>query len=145
MAVNPRLFGLQTANFSAASALEVLAAEVVNLIQQVQTEAASPALASPMSRMSMMASSLANNYAYGNAVYLSNLTASVASDGSLIARFGIGGGTNFMPYDILMSTNLAIPFSSWNWLGIGYTSNNYTFYSNPSGRHFTFWRNRQRP
>ena len=91
-------------------------------------EAAQPVTASPMMRMSMMSSSLSTAYAYGNPVYLTNMAASFAYDGSITASFGIAGGTNFIPYDILMSTNVATPVANWNWIGIGYTSNNYTFY-----------------
>jgi hypothetical protein len=119
-------------SYTMEEALEAQANMVVNLIQQVQTAAAAPAVASPMVRMSMMASSLASSYAYGNPVYLTNMTVSFAYDGSMTANFSIGGGTNFVPYDILMSTNVAAPVASWNWLGIGYTSNNYAFYEQPA-------------
>jgi alpha-tubulin suppressor-like RCC1 family protein len=100
--------------------------------EALQAAAAQTASASPMVRMSMMASGLASSYAYENPVYLTNLTASIAGDGSMISSFGIVGGTNFVPYDILMSTNLAIPAASWNWIGIGYSSNQYTFYEQPA-------------
>lgn len=93
---------------------------------------AAQAAASPMMRMNMMSSSLSTAYAYGNPVYLTNMAASFAYDGSITASFGIAGGTNFVPYDILMSTNLATPVANWNWIGIGYTSNNYTFYEQPA-------------
>ncbi len=97
--------------------------------------AAQPA-ASPMTSMSMMASSLSSSYAYGNPVYLTNMTASFAGDGSITANFNIAGGTNFVPYDILMSTNVATPVANWNWIGIGYTSNNYTFFEQPASLGF---------
>ncbi len=80
----------------------------------------------------MLASSLASSYAYTNPVYLTNMTATVAGDGSMIPQFSIMGGTNFVPYDILMTTNLALPLSSSTWIGIGYTSNSYTFYVQPA-------------
>ncbi len=80
----------------------------------------------------MMSSSFASSYSYNIPVYLTNMTASTAGDGSTIASFGIGGGTNFVPWDILMSTNLANDYSQWTFIGIGYTSNNYTFYGQPS-------------
>jgi hypothetical protein len=92
--------------------------------------------AAPQTRMSMMMSSLSTAYAYGNPVYLTNMAASFAYDGSMTANFSIGGGTNFVPYDILMATNLLTPVSQWNWLGIGYTSNNYTFYEQPASLGF---------
>ena len=97
--------------------------------------AAQPA-ASPMMQMSMMSSSLSTAYAYGNPVYLTNMAASFAYDGSITASFGIAGGTNFVPYDILMSTNVATPVANWNWIGIGYTSNNYTFFEQPASLGF---------
>jgi len=99
-------------------------------------EAALTLTASPMMSMSMMASSLSTAYAYGNPVYLTNMVASFTNDGSITASFGIRGGTNFVPYNILMSTNVALPVASWNWLGIGYTSNNYTFYGQPANLGF---------
>jgi|GEM_PF-3415766 hypothetical protein len=98
--------------------------------------AASQPAASPMTRMSMMASSLSTAYAYGNPVYLTNMAASFAGDGSITANFNIAGGTNFVPYDILTTTNLTTPVSQWNWIGIGYTSNNYTFYEQPASLGF---------
>lgn len=91
---------------------------------------------SPMISMSMMASSLSTAYAYGNPVYLTNIAASFTNDGSITASFSIAGGTNFVPYDILTTTNLTIPVASWNWLGSGYTSNRYTFYEQPAGLGF---------
>ena len=81
-------------------------------------------------QMRMMSSSLAS-YAYGNPVYLTNLV--VTSVGGLSAAFDISGGTNNVPYDIQMTTNLLTP---WNWLGIGYTSNRYTFASQPTDAAF---------
>ena len=76
-------------------------------------------------QLRMMSSSLAS-YAYGNPVYLTNLV--VTSSSGLTAAFDIAGGTNNVPYDIQTTTNLLTP---WNWLGIGYTSNRYTFSSQP--------------
>jgi hypothetical protein len=107
----------------------------INYVEiQAENEAAEALAAalSPRKRMSMMASSLATSYAYGNPVYLTNMAAMPDGYGNTIASFSIAGGTNFVPYDILMSTNVAMPVASWNWLGIGYTSNNYTFYGQPA-------------
>jgi hypothetical protein len=99
--------------------------------------AAEAELSAPaFSMMSMMLSSLGTSFAYGNPVYLTNLTASFATNGTITASFGIAGGTNFVPYDILVSTNVAAPVASWNWLGIGYTSNSYTFSNQPVGQAF---------
>ena len=104
------------------------------LQEAAEAEAALAAATRPMMRMSMMSSLSA--YAYGNPVYLTNMAASHAYDGSMNASFGIGGGTNFVPYDILMSTNVAAPIANWIWIGIGYTSNNYTFYGQPASLGF---------
>lgn len=93
-------------------------------------------MASPMAGMAMMSSSLSSAYAYGNPVYLTNMVAHFALDGSITANFRIAGGTNFVPYDILTTTNLLTPVKSWSWLGIGYTSNNYTFYEQPANMAF---------
>ena len=82
----------------------------------------------------MRMSSLATVYAYGNLVYLTNMVAT--NSGSMTAAFDIAGGTNNLPYDILMTTNLTTPISAWTWLGIGYTSNRYTFPSQPSDTAF---------
>ena len=105
--------------------------DYAELQAEADVAAALTAAASPMMRMSMMASSLSTAYAYGNPVYLTNLTASFAYDGSETANLSIGGGTNFVPWDILMSTNVATPVANWNWLGIGYTSNRYSFSNQP--------------
>ncbi len=103
---------------------------------ELQAEANAAAAALPMMQMSMMAGSLASTYAYDNPVYLTNITANFAYDGRITAGFSIAGGTNFVPYDILLTTNLLTPVLQWNWLGIGYTSNNYTFYEQPTGMAF---------
>ncbi len=92
--------------------------------------AAQPVTASPMMRMSMMASSLSTAYAYGNPIYLGNLTKTFDGYGNLIFGFSVYGGTNFVPWDIEMTTNLAAP--NWSWQGIAYTSNSYSFYADSS-------------
>ena len=73
--------------------------------------------------------------AYGNPVYLTNATAMPQSN-STVASFNIAGGTNYVPYDILTSTNLASSVSNWTWLGFGYTSNRYTFSNQPLAHAF---------
>lgn len=60
------------------------------------------------------------------------MAAGFAGDGSITANFNIAGGTNFVPYDILTTTNLTIPVANWDWIGIGYAWNNYTFYEQPA-------------
>lgn len=84
------------------------------------------------SSFSMMASSVLNStYAYGNPALLTNLAVSMTGTQAVTASFSIVGGTNNVPYDILRSTNVGAAFSDWNWLGIGYTSNRYTFANQP--------------
>ena len=100
-------------------------------IQEAELEAAAT-LNFGGTQMRMMSSSL-SSYAYGNPVYLTNL---VVTTGPMTASFDIAGGTNAVPYDIVMATNLLTPTSSWNWLGIGYTSNRYSFTSQPSNTAF---------
>ena len=102
----------------------------------LEAAAAQPAFGSPMLRLSMISGSLASSYAYENPVYLTHMTASFTNDGSITANFNVVGGTNFVPYDILTTTNLTVPAGSWNWIGIGYTSNNYTFYEQPASLGF---------
>ena len=80
--------------------------------------------------MSMTTMNLASIYAYSNPVYITNTTANFAGDGSVTVNFNVAGGTNFVPYDIEMSTNLAS--RNWIWQGIAYTSNNYTLYGQPA-------------
>jgi alpha-tubulin suppressor-like RCC1 family protein len=90
---------------------------------------------SPGMAMSMMASSLASSYAYANPVYLTNLTVSFGSQ-PMSASVSVAGGTNNVPYDLLMSTNLFAPISSWVWLDIAYTSNRYSFSGQPADQAF---------
>jgi hypothetical protein len=78
-------------------------------------------------QLRMMSSAL--NYGYGNAVYLTNLK--VTNAGGMTVTFDIAGGTNVLAYDILTTTNLANPMAAWTWLGLGYTSNRYTFTNQP--------------
>ena len=110
--------------------LDDRAVDYEKLRAEAELEAAlEAALNSGGTQMRMMSSSLLNGY--GNPVYLTNMTAIASGTGSMTASFSIAGGTNFVPYDILTTTNLANPLSNWTWLGLGYTSNNYTFTSQP--------------
>lgn len=83
----------------------------------------------------VMQSSLASSYAYGNDVYLVDMAVAVTNS-LTTATFSIAGGTNNVPYDILSSTNVAAAIVDWNWIGIGYTSNRYTFSNQPSEQAF---------
>jgi hypothetical protein len=79
-------------------------------------------------KMRLMSSGL--NYGYSHSVYLANMFAT--NSGGMTVRFDIAGGTNLVPYDILTTSALTNPISTWTWLGLGYTSNRYTFNSQPS-------------
>jgi hypothetical protein len=133
VAARPNRFGMQaqTTASSLNAALESLATSVVNLIDMVMNPPAQETT-SPMMRTSMMmASSLSTSTAYGNPVYLANMTRSYDSYGNFVFGFTVLGSTNFVPWDIEMSTNLTAP--NWTWQGIAYTSNSYSFYGEPSG------------
>lgn len=79
----------------------------------------------------LMLRSMMSSAAYENGVYLVDLTVTNSGIAPLTASFSIVGGTNFVPYDILAATNPAAPITAWQWLGIGYTSNRYTFANQP--------------
>jgi hypothetical protein len=113
---------------------------------QAEADAAAALAAGPSRGFSTMASSrLDSSAAYGNPVYLTNLVVSSSGSQPMGVSFSVAGGTNNVPYDILMSTNAGNPVVSWNWSGIGYTSNRYSFSNQPASQAFTFWRNHQRP
>jgi alpha-tubulin suppressor-like RCC1 family protein len=103
---------------------------------EAEAEAAALLSAPLATPLSMVASSLLNTaIAYGNPAYFTNMAA--AYDGSAVAAgFGIAGGTNNIPYDILMTTNVTDAVSQWTWLGIGYTANSYTFSNQPLDQAF---------
>ena len=134
--LNSTLARLTGTTPTVASALEAQANAVVNLIAQVQATAAAPK--GKFGPSMMMASSFASSYAYGNSVFLSNMVATVSSDGSMTASFSITGGTNLVPYDIWMTTNLLNSFSQsqWTWVGIGFGSYRYTFTNQPADMAF---------
>ena len=98
--------------------------------------AAQAEAATPSDGSMMMTMSLASSYAYGDPAYLTNLVVSSAGYQPMTANFSIAGGTNFVPYDILVTTNLLNQVSTWDWLGIGYTSNNYSFSNQPASQAF---------
>lgn len=85
---------------------------------------------------SMMMRSLSSSFAYGNPVYLTNIVATNGISQPMTASFSIAGGTNNVPYDILMSSSTSTAVSNWNWIGIGYTSNRYTFSNQPLAQAF---------
>jgi hypothetical protein len=81
-------------------------------------------------------SAVAASYADGTKPYLLNLTATQEAAQTRTASFEIAGGTNNVPYDILRTTNLLDAVSSWTWVGIGYTSNRFTFTNQPADMAF---------
>jgi len=122
-----------------AEALEIMASQVENVITQTLT----PPPATTRQSMLTMSGGMEPMGLLGGipdvAVYLTNLTAILAADGtSMTASFSIAGGTNGFAYDIYSTTNLAnSPISSsWTWIGQGYTSNSYTFTNQPSDQAF---------
>jgi hypothetical protein len=89
-----------------------------------------------MFQNSMMSMRRAYN-SYGGQVYLADVAATLSGN-QMTASFSIAGGTNYVPYDIWMTTNLLnkISLSQWTWFGVGYTSNRYTFTNQPFDRAF---------
>ena len=61
--------------------------------------------------MTMTSANSSSSY-YGSPVYFANFSATPSGSGMTIS-FSLSGGTNNVPYDILMSTNLADNFSQW--------------------------------
>ena len=84
----------------------------------------------------VMARASFNSSSSWGGVYLTNFVTAFPSNQN--ASFDIAGGTNYVPYDIWRTTELSnqISQSQWTWLGIGYTSNRYTFTNQPSGQAF---------
>jgi hypothetical protein len=68
-------------------------------------------------------------------VYLTNLVATLATNGTTTFSFSIAGGTNNVAYDLFGAAPLVgdnVTNSQWVWLGQGYTCNNYTLTNQPS-------------
>jgi hypothetical protein len=83
----------------------------------LQAEAEALSEAASISRASMMASSLlSSSYAYGNPVYLTNLVVSGSGSSPMAMSFSVAGGTNNVPYDILMSTNVGCETKFRDWM-----------------------------
>lgn len=76
----------------------------------------------------------------GGQVYLTNITAILATNQGTSVSFQIEGGTTNVVYDILMTTNLAPGGNAtnvvWTWLGQGYTCCTYTFLNQPNTQAF---------
>jgi len=83
-----------------------------------------------------MMSNLSSSYAYGNPVYLTNLVVSSTGYQPLTASFSVGGGTNFVPYDILTTTNLQKQGDGLELAGHRLHGNRYTFSNQPASQAF---------
>ncbi len=71
----------------------------------------------------------------GAPVALSDFTVTNGAAGCTIG-FTVNGGTSFLAYDIMRTTDPAQPIGNWDWLGIAYTSNRYVFAGQPLERAF---------
>jgi hypothetical protein len=72
----------------------------------------------------LILTNLTEDYVYGtnaNQVWITNVTASIASDGTMNAAFTIEGGTNGCYYDVFVGTAITSPLSkgNWSWQGQG--------------------------
>jgi alpha-tubulin suppressor-like RCC1 family protein len=74
----------------------------------------------------------------GGPVYITNVFATLQTNGLTTFSFDIAGGTNGVFYDIFSTTNLnhALDNSAWSWLGQGLTCNPYSFTNQPASGAF---------
>jgi hypothetical protein len=74
----------------------------------------------------------------GGPVYLTNISATLQTNGTTTVSFSIGGGTNGLFYDVFCATNLnnTLDNSQWSWVGQGLTCNTYSFASQPGNQGF---------
>jgi alpha-tubulin suppressor-like RCC1 family protein len=72
-----------------------------------------------------------NGCGTGGAVYITNFSAALASNGSMTVQFDIQGGRSNVVYDILIATNLNGSTLQWLWIGQGLTCNTYIFENQP--------------
>jgi alpha-tubulin suppressor-like RCC1 family protein len=75
----------------------------------------------------------------GGPVYITNLTATLLTNGTTAVNFSIEGGTNDILYDIFSTVigSNSLANQQWNWIGQGFTCSNYTFYQQPAD--FSFY------
>ncbi len=78
------------------------------------------------------------NCSPGGPFYITNVVATLQSNGATTVRFDIQGGTNGVFYDIFSTGNLAnsLPDYQWTWIGQGLTCNTYTFTNQPPSQAF---------
>ena len=72
----------------------------------------------------LILTNLPNDFVYGtnaNQVWITNITARVAADGTMSTTFTIEGGTNGYYYDVFVGTALTSPLGNgnWSWQGQG--------------------------
>ena len=74
----------------------------------------------------------------GGPVYLTNISATLQTNGTTTVSFSIGGGTNGVFYDIFCATNLMNTLDNlqWSWVGQGLTCNTYSFTNQPGNQGF---------
>ncbi len=68
-------------------------------------------------------------------VWLTNVAATVASNGTMNLQFTIAGGSNSLPYDVFASTVMGALGSTniqWAWMGQGYSCNTYLLTNLPN-------------
>jgi alpha-tubulin suppressor-like RCC1 family protein len=78
------------------------------------------------------------NCSPGGPFYITNVVATLQTNGTTTVRIDIQGGTNGVFYDIFTTGNLANSLADyqWTWIGQGLTCNNYTFTNQPPGQAF---------
>ena len=67
-------------------------------------------------------------------VWLTNVVATVATNGTLNVAFTIAGGSNSLAYDVFATARLQMPITNaqWGWVGQGYHCSRYTLTNLPS-------------
>jgi alpha-tubulin suppressor-like RCC1 family protein len=74
----------------------------------------------------------------GGPFYITNLFATLQTNGTTTVSFAINGGTNGVFYDIFATSSLnnSLASNQWLWIGQGLTCNAYTFSNQPGGQAF---------
>jgi len=68
-------------------------------------------------------------------VWMTNVVATVATNGTMSVRFGISGGYSYLPYDVWVTGKLftpALASANWTWLGQGYSCDTYLITNLPT-------------
>jgi hypothetical protein len=74
----------------------------------------------------------------GGPFYITNLSATLQTNGTSTISFDIYGGTNGVFYDIFRTSDLnnSVADYQWIWIGQGLTCNSFTFSNQPAGQAF---------